>query len=267
MKTMPSEKSPMKTIDNRRSTKPIMERKRRERINNSLGELKNLVLDSLKKDNSRHSKLEKADILEMTVKHLQNMQLKQLEIRATSSLANFRAGFNECAREVSRFLGTVDGVDPSLQHHLLNHLTDRVSGLNETCSSSNSYNLSSTNSTTSATMSSNNNSNFVMSDIRLVPTCLPTGEIAFLLPGDSLNYQSHQTLLHKYSPTAISVTSSPVTVLGSSGILSPAASDRSESSPSPVTYSSDKTKTMTLFEPVPSFHLDKPKSESVWRPW
>ncbi|XP_076357947.1 transcription factor HES-4-B-like [Tachypleus tridentatus] len=275
MKTMPSEQSPMKTISNRRSTKPIMERKRRERINNSLGELKNLILDSLKKDNARHSKLEKADILEMTVRHLQNMQLKQRERRAASSLATFRSGFNECAHEVSRFLGTVDGVDSSLRHHVLNHLTDCLSGLNETCSSSRTNKVSSTSpvhvhvptvSNPSATVSNND----FVSDIRLVPTFLPAREIAFLLPGDNLNNRLHQNLLPKYSSTDFSVMSDPVSVLGSSGILSPAASDRSESSPSPVAYSSNKTKIVPVFEPispVPSCHLDKSKSECVWRPW
>uniref|UniRef100_A0A3B5LD15 BHLH domain-containing protein n=1 Tax=Xiphophorus couchianus TaxID=32473 RepID=A0A3B5LD15_9TELE len=46
--------------------KPLIERKRRERINNCLDQLKETVIGQ--------SKLEKADILEMTVKHLQNIQ-------------------------------------------------------------------------------------------------------------------------------------------------------------------------------------------------
>ncbi|NXS84111.1 HES1 factor, partial [Erpornis zantholeuca] len=60
------------------SSKPIMEKRRRARINESLGQLKTLILDALKKDSSRHSKLEKADILEMTVKHLRNLQRAQM---------------------------------------------------------------------------------------------------------------------------------------------------------------------------------------------
>lgn len=85
-----------------------MEKRRRARINESLGQLKTLILDALKKDvspnhchhcqlmltlrscdsklnythfvpqSSRHSKLEKADILEMTVKHLRNLQRVQM---------------------------------------------------------------------------------------------------------------------------------------------------------------------------------------------
>lgn len=88
------------------SSKPIMEKRRRARINESLGQLKTLILDALKKDvsggggtgrgargrpagpcrceprmcpqSSRHSKLEKADILEMTVKHLRSLQRAQM---------------------------------------------------------------------------------------------------------------------------------------------------------------------------------------------
>ncbi|XP_041697089.1 transcription factor HES-1-like isoform X2 [Coregonus clupeaformis] len=68
---------PRTASEHRKSSKPIMEKRRRARINDSLGQLKTLILDALKKDSSRHSKLEKADILEMTVKHLRNMQRLQ----------------------------------------------------------------------------------------------------------------------------------------------------------------------------------------------
>ena len=60
----------MQKLD-RNISKPLMEKRRRERINKSLGELKNILLEALKRDASTCSKLEKADILEMTVKYLQ----------------------------------------------------------------------------------------------------------------------------------------------------------------------------------------------------
>merc|ERR1712012_873303 len=44
--------------------KPMMEKRRRDRINTSLTQLKNLVLEAMNKDTSQYSKLEKADILE-----------------------------------------------------------------------------------------------------------------------------------------------------------------------------------------------------------
>uniref|UniRef100_A0A8C9JLX5 Hes family bHLH transcription factor 1 n=1 Tax=Panthera tigris altaica TaxID=74533 RepID=A0A8C9JLX5_PANTA len=71
---------PKTASEHRKSSKPIMEKRRRARINESLSQLKTLILDALKKNESgsRHSKLEKADILEMTVKHLRNLQRAQM---------------------------------------------------------------------------------------------------------------------------------------------------------------------------------------------
>ncbi|NXF12102.1 HES1 factor, partial [Smithornis capensis] len=108
------------------SSKPIMEKRRRARINESLGQLKTLILDALKKDSSRHSKLEKADILEMTVKHLRNLQRAQMTAALSADptvLGKYRAGFNECMNEVTRFLSTCEGVNNDVRTRLLSHLS------------------------------------------------------------------------------------------------------------------------------------------------
>ncbi|XP_046862633.1 LOW QUALITY PROTEIN: transcription factor HES-1-like [Xenia sp. Carnegie-2017] len=55
------------------------EKRRRERINNSLNELKNLLLESRKRDTACCSKLEKADILEMTVQYLKSIRMQQVK--------------------------------------------------------------------------------------------------------------------------------------------------------------------------------------------
>ncbi|XP_019637894.1 PREDICTED: transcription factor HES-1-like [Branchiostoma belcheri] len=129
MSKMPTEKVPEKAKTSetlrRKSSKPIMEKRRRARINDSLNQLKTLILDALKKDSSRHSKLEKADILEMTVKHLRNLQRQQIAdavVRDPVALSKYRAGYSECMTEVSRFLTTSDGVDSQVQQRLLGHL-------------------------------------------------------------------------------------------------------------------------------------------------
>ncbi|XP_024908416.1 transcription factor HES-1-like isoform X1 [Cynoglossus semilaevis] len=116
-----------------KSSKPIMEKRRRARINESLGQLKTLILDALKKDSSRHSKLEKADILEMTVKHLRNLQRHQLTAAATTDplvLGKYRAGFSECVGEVTRFLSTCEGVNTVVRTRLLSHLAACVTQIN-----------------------------------------------------------------------------------------------------------------------------------------
>ncbi|XP_011312632.1 uncharacterized protein [Fopius arisanus] len=71
-----------------------MEKRRRARINQSLAALKALILDSARLENTKHSKLEKADILELTVRHLQRQRsLTQ------PGLSRYKAGYHDCSRE------------------------------------------------------------------------------------------------------------------------------------------------------------------------
>ncbi|XP_028284444.1 transcription factor HES-1-like [Parambassis ranga] len=124
---------PRSLTENRKSSKPIMEKRRRARINESLSQLKTLILDALKKDTSRHSKLEKADILEMTVKHLRNLQRLQMTAAVNtdpSVLGKYRAGFSECVGEVTRFLSTCEGVNTEVRTRLLSHLASCVTQIN-----------------------------------------------------------------------------------------------------------------------------------------
>jgi len=113
--------------ERRKAKKPLMEKMRRARINDSLNELKGLVLDLLQKDASRYSKMEKADVLEMTVTYLRAMQRKDTRAEDPKSLADYRAGFNQCANEVNRNIMTSDGND-ELREKLLSHLASCCHG-------------------------------------------------------------------------------------------------------------------------------------------
>lgn len=77
------------------ANKPLMEKRRRARINQSLAALKALILDSARLENTKHSKLEKADILELTVRHLQRQRSL-----AQPGLSRYKAGYQDCSREV-----------------------------------------------------------------------------------------------------------------------------------------------------------------------
>ncbi|XP_064611545.1 transcription factor HES-1-B-like [Liolophura sinensis] len=109
----------------RRTNKPLMEKRRRARINMCLGELKNLVLLAMNKDNSQFSKLEKADILEMAVKYLRHVQNVSMATAAVEStvMAKYQMGYGECAREVMLCLGQNQHVDQELRNRISNHLT------------------------------------------------------------------------------------------------------------------------------------------------
>lgn len=112
-----------------------MEKKRRARINNCLTQLKSLVLQAMRKDTNQYSKLEKADILEMTVKHLRQLQRQHVSqaISCDPNVATkYKAGFNECANEVIRYLNSVPNVDGEVRKRLVNHLGNVVTSVNST---------------------------------------------------------------------------------------------------------------------------------------
>ncbi|XP_074541360.1 hairy/enhancer-of-split related with YRPW motif protein 2 [Halichoeres trimaculatus] len=114
----------------RKKRRGIIEKRRRDRINNSLSELRRLVPTAFEKQGS--AKLEKAEILQMTVDHLKVLQ-------ATGGKGYFDAhalaldflslGFRECVTEVSRYLSAVEGLDSSdpLRSRLLSHLSSCAS--------------------------------------------------------------------------------------------------------------------------------------------
>ncbi|XP_059475615.1 protein hairy-like [Neocloeon triangulifer] len=240
----PTSATPRRGSENRRSNKPIMEKRRRARINNCLNELKSLILDAMKKDPARHSKLEKADILEMTVKHLESLQRQQsaMAVAADPGVLNkYRAGFSECASEVGRFLGRGDSpqLDPHLKRRLLAHLSNCLNSVGSSSSSSPPppQALSSSPSPPSSehhalatpvqvqlppgiTVSADGRlqaAHNVLGSVQLVPTCLPNGDIALVLP-------SHQS--HVFRSTAAPVSPSP-------SCASSASSGASSSPPPP----------------------------------
>nr|AKG92778.1 deadpan-like protein [Leptinotarsa decemlineata] len=119
-------KNNKKPSEPRRANKPLMEKRRRARINQSLAALKTLILDTAKADNTKHSKLEKADILELTVRHFQRH--RSLDVQGVSQ---YKAGYSDCVREVQRYLETPDAqtmtvLEAGVRQRLLRHLDNCV---------------------------------------------------------------------------------------------------------------------------------------------
>ena len=131
----------------------MIEKRRRDRINHCLMELRRLVPQAISKEGS--TKLEKAEILQMTVDHLRAMQHnckgnEQSVLLLFDELISIipcpidandpsqawpifdahTSGFRECIDEISRYLISVEGFDVQhpLRLRLLSHLecfTDR----------------------------------------------------------------------------------------------------------------------------------------------
>ncbi|KAM4728044.1 transcription factor HES-1-like [Anableps anableps] len=212
---------PRALSENRKSSKPIMEKRRRARINESLCQLKTLILDALKKDSSRHSKLEKADILEMTVKHLRNLQRLQMTAALNtdpSILGKYRAGFSECVGEVTRFLSTCEGVTTEVRTRLLGHLSACVTQIN----SVNLYgpHLGDLGQTSGTQIAAPPGPRVPLKGASVSPEAVklyggfqvvasPDGQFAFLIPSAALTPLSVQNS-HHVSPVAPAVTSDSV---------------------------------------------------------
>nr|XP_039251338.1 enhancer of split mbeta protein-like [Styela clava] len=90
---MPAERRLTSAELRRKTNKPIMEKKRRERINKCLEELKSIVLRSVSEE-SRPNKLEKADILEMTVRYLRNMKHSTVAKNSEGTLFSDSNGYH-----------------------------------------------------------------------------------------------------------------------------------------------------------------------------
>lgn len=269
---------------------------------------------------ARHSKLEKADILEMTVKHLENLQRQQVAMSAAadpSVLNKFRAGFSECAGEVGRF----PGLEPAVKRRLLQHLATCLSGANPGGNTPTPQQATPTNTATgtvtvpvqprqeqptqlqvhilptataaTATLDTHNGgiifSNGAGTGVQLVPTRLPNGDIALVLPtaGHQAAALFRQQQQHQPQPqqqqqsaspppmlvpiptrTASTASASSATSSTSSGLSVPTFGAYSApSSPEPdvrMLYSPPAQKPLSLvirktYQPV--------EEEKPWRPW
>ena len=127
--------------------KPMLERKRRARINRCLDELKELMSAALASEGENLTKLEKADVLELTVRHLHQLHREgELTLAAAASglfgaplrsggasgggaqpvpaldRRRYQGGFLACAQQVASYVMKTPGLEPGLGQRLLAHL-------------------------------------------------------------------------------------------------------------------------------------------------
>ncbi|TKS72657.1 Transcription factor HES-7.1-B HES-related protein 1-B [Collichthys lucidus] len=118
MKALSSPESPRKRTM-RRVTKPLMEKRRRERINHSLETLRLLMLDNTHNEKLKNPKVEKAEILESVVDFLKSEtsvgkghravrrvlsgEKREAHARQTT---NYHDGMRSCLLRVSHFIAS-----------------------------------------------------------------------------------------------------------------------------------------------------------------
>ncbi|XP_036371619.1 hairy/enhancer-of-split related with YRPW motif protein 1 isoform X1 [Megalops cyprinoides] len=117
-------------VQARKRRRGIIEKRRRDRINNSLTELRRLVPSAFEKQGS--AKLEKAEILQMTVDHLKMLHAAGGKgyFDAHALAMDYRGlGFRECLAETARYLSIIEGLDSTdpLRIRLVSHLNSYAS--------------------------------------------------------------------------------------------------------------------------------------------
>ncbi|XP_008407358.1 transcription factor HES-5-like [Poecilia reticulata] len=105
---------------NHKLRKPLVEKLRRERINSSIEQLKSLLAPEFLK-RQPESKLEKADILEMTVCFLRHLQKQQQQHPALDT-GGVELGYARCVQEMTNFLSK-DELETQSQKRLLNNFS------------------------------------------------------------------------------------------------------------------------------------------------
>ncbi|XP_075336667.1 hairy-related 5 [Odontesthes bonariensis] len=107
MKGLSSPESPRKKTV-RRVSKPLMEKRRRERINHSLETLRLLMLENTHSEKLKNPKVEKAEILESVVEFLKTEKETEMGHQAVRPGCprqhNYREGMRSCLLRVSQFI-------------------------------------------------------------------------------------------------------------------------------------------------------------------
>ncbi|KAH3881381.1 hypothetical protein DPMN_005307 [Dreissena polymorpha] len=101
----------------------IIEKRRRDRMNNCLADLSRLIPTNYLKQGQ--GRIEKTEIIEMAIRHISNLtNVVNKQGALTSSLPDRFLGFKECQDEVMRYLVEVEGWDAhnKLCNRMMQHL-------------------------------------------------------------------------------------------------------------------------------------------------
>lgn len=140
----------------------------------------------------------------MAVKHLQNVQRQQLAMAMAtdpSVLRKFKSGFNECAVEIDQYISKIDGVDNGMKQRISSHLQKCINGIEQLAqlnfpgfsnlsflSGAGVFNNTQNKllETGSNAGDQNNNPRIqIPQGIQLIPSRLPSGELALLVPNSN----------------------------------------------------------------------------------
>uniref|UniRef100_A0A8C2YW15 Hairy-related 11 n=1 Tax=Cyclopterus lumpus TaxID=8103 RepID=A0A8C2YW15_CYCLU len=109
----------------KRVLKPVVEKKRRDRINQSLAELRSLLLNHTSDPRLQNPKIEKAEILDLAVEYVQKWtdgRTLRKESNAPTLFTIESAGFQQCVAQLASYMHKItpaqrSGLIEGLKHH------------------------------------------------------------------------------------------------------------------------------------------------------
>ncbi|XP_038642932.1 transcription factor HES-2-like [Scyliorhinus canicula] len=120
---MAAESSDLKEV--KKLLKPLVEKRRRERMNRSLEQLKVFLMKHAQSESFRNGKMDKAEILEMTVQYLRNAALASSQEPQSPGVTrqNYEAGFKECLLQVNSFVRSCGRFNSQAKSGLMERLS------------------------------------------------------------------------------------------------------------------------------------------------
>ncbi|XP_053218834.1 transcription factor HES-7.1-A-like [Podarcis raffonei] len=118
--TMTSQKWDRK--DEKKLLKPLMEKRRRDRMNQSLDRLRVLLFEATQDERLKNPKVEKAEILQKTVQFLKTQPLSETKHKEDALLQRYHSGYRECLTQATHFLRASPGICTGKKAYLMEHI-------------------------------------------------------------------------------------------------------------------------------------------------
>ncbi|XP_061445577.1 transcription factor HES-7.1-like [Rhineura floridana] len=108
--------------DEKKLLKPLMEKRRRDRMNHSLDRLRVLLLEATRDERLKNPKVEKAEILQKTVQFLKTQPLSETKHKEDTLLQRYHSGYRECLTQATHFLRASPGICTGKKAYLMEHI-------------------------------------------------------------------------------------------------------------------------------------------------
>ncbi|XP_067412568.1 transcription factor HES-1-like [Emydura macquarii macquarii] len=108
--------------EDRKLLKPLMEKRRRDRMNRSLERLRILLLEATQDERLKNPKVEKAEILQKTVHFLRTQPPAETQRPEETFLQRYHSGYRECLSQATHFLRSSPGICVAKKAYLMERI-------------------------------------------------------------------------------------------------------------------------------------------------